>query len=67
MLATTDNLFEISGQYFVGSTDGGSRSRARVFDLSVPLPENAGPRDMAAARGRIVQDLALLIAKDGLR
>jgi hypothetical protein len=67
MLTTRQNAFKLSGQYFVGPTEGGGRARARVFDLSVPLGQGADPFAMAAARGQIIADLALLIARDGLK
>ena len=67
MLTDAQNRFKLSGQYFVGSTDGSNRTRARVFALTVPLAQGTGPKSMAAARGQIIADLALLIAKDGLK
>ncbi len=67
MLTDRQNRFRLSGQYFVGPTEGSGRARARVFDLSVPISDIADPIAMAAARGQIISDLALLIARDGLR
>jgi uncharacterized lipoprotein YmbA len=67
MLTDRQNRFRLSGQYFVGPTEGEGRTRARVFDLTVPLADSTDPFAVAAARGRIIADLALLIAKDGLK
>ncbi|MCG6904931.1 MAG: PqiC family protein [Rhodobacter sp.] len=67
MLTDRQNNFKLSGQYFVGSTDGSERNRARVFQLSVPLTTAPDPFAMAAARGQIIADLALLIARNGLK
>lgn len=65
MLAHADGTFRLSGQYFVASETG--RDRARLFELSVPVPGEADIADLAAARGRAVHDLALDIARRGLR
>lgn len=65
MLARTDGTFRLSGQYFVtGETDN---ERARLFDLAVPIPAEHTPEDIAAARGQVVRDLAVDIARRGLR
>lgn len=72
ILATHDNQFKLSGQYFVGPSEGEGKMRARIFRLSVPIvAENTGEAlvsalPIAAARAQIISDLALLIAKDGL-
>ena len=65
MLALSDNTFRLSGQYFVAPENG--RDRAKLFDLSVAIAGEAGATDIAAARGQAVRDLALTIARDGLR
>lgn len=65
MLAQEGGIFRLAGQYFVSSETG--RARAQLFDLSVPVPVEAGATAIAAARGQAVQDLALAIARDGLR
>lgn len=59
--------FRMSGQYFVAALEGRGRNRSGVFNLSVALPEDAGPRAIAEARSRIVVNLAELIARKGLR
>ena len=66
MLTDQGNLFRLSGQYFVAGSNG-TINRSRLFNLAVPIPGEPGPATMAAARGQIIADLALLIAKDGMR
>ncbi len=66
MLRDRENRFLLTGQYFV-ATSGGGLNRARLFQLAVPVAGESAPADVAAARGRIIADLALLIARDGLR
>lgn len=66
MLRDRDNHFVLTGQYFVATT-GGGLNRSRLFQLVVPVAGEGSPADIAAARGRIIADLALLIARDGLR
>ena len=65
MLAQEGGMFRLAGQYFVSSETG--RARAQLFDLSVPLPLEAGATAIAAARAQAVRDLAVAIARDGLR
>jgi uncharacterized lipoprotein YmbA len=65
MLAQEGGLFRLAGQYFVSSETG--RARAQLFDLSVPVPLESGATAIAAARGQAVRDLAIAIARDGLR
>lgn len=66
MLTDQAGNYRLSGQYFVAANSG-AVNRSRLFSLSVPLQGEPGPATMAAARGQIIADLALLIAKDGLR
>jgi len=66
LIAGDDGQFRASGQYFVGVSDGG-RERAGLFDLAVPFDPAEGPQAIAQARGQIILDLAVLIARDGLR
>lgn len=65
MLAQDAGLFRLAGQYFISSESG--RARARLFDLSVPLPDEGGAAAIAAARGQALRDLAVEIARNGLR
>ncbi len=67
MLTDQSGQYRLSGQYFVGPTNGEGRMRARVFSLLVPLAVDATPVALAAARGQVIADLAVLIARDGLR
>lgn len=64
MLPGADNVYRLTGQYFIAPEEG--RDRARLFDLAVPIAA-PGPAGIAAARGQAVQDLALDIARNGLR
>ncbi|MEM6888451.1 MAG: ABC-type transport auxiliary lipoprotein family protein [Pseudomonadota bacterium] len=65
LLARPDGRFQARGQYFVAVTDALERSGR--FDLSVPYDTEAGPQAIAMARGQAVADLALFIARNGLR
>jgi len=65
LLAGPDGIFRATGQYFVAS-EIGRADRARRFALSTPYDVAAGPAAIAAARGIVIRDLALLIARDGL-
>ncbi len=64
-MAGADGRLRMSGQYFVASESG--RARSNLFDLSVPVEGPQGAASIAAARGRIVRDLARAIASDALR
>lgn len=66
LLATETGQFRASGQYFVGVTDG-RRERSGLFDLSVAFDPEGGPNAIARARGQLVLDLAIYIARNGLR
>lgn len=66
LIARADGQFTTTGQYFVSVADGG-RERSGLFDLSVPFDPEAGPRAIVDARGQIILDLALFIARNGLR
>ena len=65
MLARADGTFRLSGQYFVTSETG--RDHARLFDLSVPIAPEPTPENLATARAQVVRDLAMDIARRGLR
>ena len=68
LLAGADGVFRATGQFFVAVEEG--RERSGLFDLNVPLSAEgaaASPAAVAAARGRIILDLAEFIAKNGLR
>jgi len=51
----------------VATLDGLGRDRALNFAISVPLAPEAGPAQIAAARGQAVAQLADFIAREGLR
>ncbi len=65
LLADADGTLRLSGQYFVASESG--RDASSLFDLSVPIDGQRSAADIAAARGRIVRDLARTIAAKSLR
>ena len=66
-IASRRGAFRLSGQYFIAAIDESGRDRARLFDLSVPLSPEAGPGEIAVARGQAMAALAETIALDGLR
>lgn len=66
MVATAAGTFRIAGQYFVAPEEEG-RPRAGQFEIAVPLPEDAGAVQIAAARGAASLLLAEEIARKGLR
>ncbi|MBI1170385.1 hypothetical protein GC209_03195 [bacterium] len=59
MLARADGSFQLAGQYFVTSDQGGDI--ARRFDIAVPI-EGEGPAATAAAQSLALQKLAEKIA-----
>ncbi len=67
MLADQSGNFRLSGQFFVAPTGESGRAVSHVFALAAPIAEGQNPSAVAAARGQIVINLALLIAKKGLK
>lgn len=65
-LSQADGMLVLAGQYFVADLDGRGRDRARLFSLSAPLANDLTPSTAAEARARLVSELALKIARDGL-
>ncbi|MEQ9041139.1 MAG: PqiC family protein [Silicimonas sp.] len=65
-LSQADGMLVLAGQYFVADLDGRGRDRARLFSLSAPLANDLTPSAAAEARARLVTELALKIARDGL-
>lgn len=65
LLAGDDGQFRASGQYFVSAENG--RERAGLFNLAVAFDPEGGPAAIAAARGRIILDLARFVTVNGLR
>lgn len=66
LLATDAGVYVMAGQYFVAPQDGRGRDRANLFSLTAPLPD-ATPATIAASRATLIGELALLIAREGLR
>lgn len=64
ILAGSDGLFHLEGQYFVTRYAGDGGDVARRFDLSVPLT-GTGPAAVADAQARALQALARQIAQLG--
>lgn len=66
LVAQADGQFRAAGQYFVSVSDGG-RERSGLFDLAVSYDPEGGPQAIAQARGQVILDLAVYIARNGLR
>ncbi len=66
LVADATGQYRAAGQYFV-SVSAGARERAGLFDLAVAFDPAGGPAAIAQARGRLIRDLALQVARDGLR
>ncbi|CUH81089.1 membrane integrity-associated transporter subunit PqiC [Tropicibacter naphthalenivorans] len=64
--ATSAGTFRVSGQMFV-APDVGPGDRSKRFAIETPIPGDGTPGDIAAARSAAVSDLAVLVAKQGLR
>ncbi len=62
----TRGEFVISGEYFVAAFDESGRDTAREFRATAPLPPEAGPAAIAAARSQATVNLARQIATNGL-
>ncbi len=65
MLAGTDGLFRIRGQWATSARDG-TLERAEPFEVATPYAPAGGSAAIAAARAVAVRDLARLIAARGL-
>ena len=57
----------MSGQYFVAALDGAGTDRASLFDLSRPLSPDADLPEIITARSSMLAELAVMIARSGLR
>ena len=64
-VATSSGAFLIAGQYFV-APDSGERERAGRFEITAPLA-NASSAGIAMARSNAVAQLAVEVAREGLR
>ncbi|MEM9581836.1 MAG: ABC-type transport auxiliary lipoprotein family protein [Pseudomonadota bacterium] len=65
LLPGADGVLRASGQYFVAVEDG--RERSGLFEQAVSFDPEAGPAAIANARGQIILDVALYIARNGLK
>lgn len=66
LVALEAGEFRASGQYFVAVSDG-RRERSGLFDLAIAFDPQGGPAAVAAARAQIILDLAIFVARNGLR
>ena len=66
-VAQAGGQFRMSGQYFVAPRDAGRPDRARLFSIDIPFDPEGGFAAIARAGGQAVSQLAVLIARDGLR
>lgn len=66
LVAGEDGQFRANGQYFVAVGDG-RRERSGLFDLAVPFDPQGGAAAIAAARGQVILDLAVDLARGALR
>lgn len=66
LIAGADGRYRGTGQYFVGVAEARGE-RSGLFDLAVGFDPEGGPQAIARARGQLILDLALFIARNGLR
>ncbi|RYH08949.1 membrane integrity-associated transporter subunit PqiC [Tropicimonas sp. IMCC6043] len=64
MVAGSDAVFRMSGQYFIARLTGG-REVSGTFAVRAPIGGDGSPQAIAAARATAVRDLARLIAGRG--
>lgn len=67
MVADLSGSFRLAGQYYVAAAPGLGRDRTDFFDITVPLAPGAEAPAIARARSAAVSQLALEIARKGLR
>jgi len=67
LLADGKGLLRFSGQYFVAPEEEGRREVAKRFSVDVPYNTVGGLPAVAKARSQAVQELAILVARGGLR
>ena len=60
-LAQANNVYRLSGRYFVSDEGSGGANHARSFDISVPM-SGEQPAAVAAASSQAIAQLALQIA-----
>jgi hypothetical protein len=66
LLATSNGAFRISGQFFV-APENAKADRSDQFSISVSLPANPTPSQIASARSAATSQLAEKIAMRGLK
>lgn len=67
LLPDTKGEFRASGLYFVAPSDESGRPHAHAFNIVATFDPEGGYAALSLARGKIVNDLALEIAKSALR
>lgn len=67
LLPTSDGTYVARGMAFVAPGEGLGRERTRSLDLSVAFDPEGGAVAIAAARAALIQQLALDVARNGLR
>ncbi len=65
LLPGANGILRATGQYFVAVEEG--RERSGLFELNAPYDLEAGPTAIARARGQVMLDLAIFIARNGLK
>ena len=60
-----DGIYRLSGQFFVASLSGEQREVARRFDLQARY-QTLASASIAAAKSQLIDELARLIAREGL-
>lgn len=66
LVAGSDGVYRMAGQYFVAPLDARGPDRAALFSLEAPLVD-ASAQAIAISRDALVAELAALIAREGLR
>lgn len=64
--ATEAGTFRVSGLAFVAPEEAGP-DRSTRFEIETPIAGEGGPADIAAARAAAVSELAVFVARNGLR
>ena len=67
MTTAPGGVFRMSGQYFVAPDGAEGPERAALFEIARRYDAEAGLTAVAAARAEAVVELAVLIARNGLR
>lgn len=66
-LATETGTFRVSGQVFVAPEDALGRDNARSFEIETVVSDSTDAAAISAARSAALRQLAVFIARNGLR